>query len=401
MSKVTIGQILAETEAFMKQGSAEFRKKAGYAPSETVGGDGSGMPGSENDKPVDAKAKQPQSEVTDGLPSSGDNTEGAGTGETVEGASALDVTQPVAAPAKVPMVSADANADAKTGAAKVANDLLAQIRTYQAKDAAAAKSAAAPAAPVAAAAPAKKAEAAPVGELEITQDVLAKIASIILATEDGVQFAEAAMTKAAGAEAAQETFDFLQKQAAYNQGAVDAENMLAAIAANQASMEKAAQADYAQGSADAASIVGQMAKRAMAPKKAGAGISRAMLIKLGQDMADESIGDAEGAMGGMGSASPDEEISPEELEQALTELVDEGSITPEAAQQIIAAISGGAGAAEGTGAVGPEGMPPEGAMPPEAAAPSPEEEAAAKEAMAKRAAAIVKAINDNKAKQGK
>lgn len=403
MSKVTMGQILSETEAFIKQSSAQF-KNAGYAPASTVGGDGSGMPGSECDKPVGEDAKKPHAEVTQGWPS-GAATGGGSDSEKIEGATALDATQPVAKPCKEPLVSADANAEPKTGAAKaasIANDLLSSIRNFQEGQKKTAE-AAAPAAPAAAPAP-KAAAAQPTNSVELTSDVLAKIASVILATEDGIAFAEGALTKAAGAEAARETFDFLQKQAAYVQGQNDAEAMIAGLVAQDTEMKKQAEAEYLQGQSDAAELIKMAVSRVQGNR------GNAKLTKLAQEVADESVGDEAGglppemAAGGMppemGSAPADEEISPEELEQALSELVQEGQIQPEAAQAILQAIA----AAEQGGDTGSESgeMPPE-AMGGEEAAPAPEEEAAAeeaaKEAMAKKASALVAAIRKQKSAQ--
>lgn len=393
---VTMGQILAETEAFIKNSSAQYKKTAGYAPASTVGGDGSGMPGSECDKPINAGAKESNPEVADGLPNT---TSGEGTdSERLEGASALDVTQPVASPSKEPLISSDANAEPKTGAAKtasIANDILASIRGYQTKTAAVKP--AAPKAPVAAKV------AAAVAPVELTSDVLAKIASVILATEDGVNFAEACLTKAAGAEAAKETLEFLQKQAAYAQGQQDAEAMVSEFIAQEQGAEKQASAEFQQGQQDARDLIKLAVHRIQTNK------GTARLVKLAQEVADESIGDgSEGAApaegGGlppeMASAPADEEISPEELQQALEELVQEGQITPEAAQSIVDAIQ----AAEQGGDVGSDGGGEGSPIPPEATgdegAPAAEEHPAeeeAKAAMAKKAAALVQIIKNQKA----
>ena len=402
MSKITMNQILADTEAYVKNASAQFKKDAAfhYAPATTVGGDGSGMPGSDSDKPIPAGAKAPHPEVAQGLPA-GAQTGGGSNSEKLEAAHALDATQPVAKPDKEPLVSSDANAEPKTGAAKaslIANDLLGQIRQYQEE----VKNAAAPAA-------APKAAAAVVtGQVELTQDVLSKIASVILATEDGVKFAEAALTKAAGAEAAHETFEFLQKQAAYAQGSADADAMIADLVAQDQAVKQAQAREYATGQNDAVQLIKLAVAKAQANR---AIISAGLLTKLGQEVADESIGDGAGAPGAdaggvppeMGSAPLDEEISPEELEQALAELVQEGQLTPEAAQAIVQAIQ----QAEQGGGEGGGEMPPEaggadaGGMPPEAVAPGDEgaAEEAAKQAMAKRASALVKAIQSQKAAQ--
>ena len=396
----TMRDVLADIDVITKRAFAQA-KKAGYAPSETVGGDGSDMPGSENDKPVDQSAKQPNPQVADGLPSGAQSSSGASSPEQKrEGASALDATQPAAKVDKTPLVSADVNAEPKTGASKIANDLLSSIRDYQ-------KKTAAPAAPAAPAAAPKVAAQAPVAGFEMTQDVLAKIASVILETEDGIKFAELALTKAAGAEAARETFNFLQKQAAHAQGAADAE----ALIAQQVQLQKNAEAEYYQGAADAEALIATMAKKGMA---AGAPVPAvnskiAQLKKLAQEIADESAGDAVGAMESM---PQDQEIGPDELVQALEELVQEGQIQPEAAQALLQALSSGdAGGAEdetgvagGGDAGGAPGGAEEGGAAAEPAPQAPAEEEQAKdkkEAATKNAQALIAAIQRHKANQGK
>ena len=66
-------------------------------------------------------------------------------------------------------------------------------------------------------------------DMELTSDVLAKIAAVMLATEEGTKLAESLLAKAAGAEAAEKTLNFLrdqselaQKQAEFEAGQRDA-----------------------------------------------------------------------------------------------------------------------------------------------------------------------------------
>ena len=66
--------------------------------------------------------------------------------------------------------------------------------------------------------------------MELTTDVMAKIAAIVLSTEEGAALTEAILTKQAGATMANETLDFLAEQselaeqhAAYEAGVKDAE----------------------------------------------------------------------------------------------------------------------------------------------------------------------------------
>ena len=57
-------------------------------------------------------------------------------------------------------------------------------------------------------------------DLELTSDVLAKIAAVMLATDEGTKFAEKALSKVAGAVATERTLSFLRKQSAYAEQAV-------------------------------------------------------------------------------------------------------------------------------------------------------------------------------------
>ena len=90
----------------------------------------------------------------------------------------------------------------------------------------------------AAATAAKKASETTGGlNMELTSDVLAKIAAVMLATEEGTKLAETTLAKAAGAEAAEKTLAFLraqnelaQKQAEYEAGQRDAAALLAKMA---------------------------------------------------------------------------------------------------------------------------------------------------------------------------
>jgi hypothetical protein len=196
-------------------------------------------------------------------------------------------------------------------------------------------------------------------EIELTQDVLSKIAAVVLSTEEGWDFVENAMAKEAGAEAARETMDFLTKQAedlekqsAYDQGVADAEALIH-------------QAAYDSGYADADNLLKQSAQQGQAADFAALGRNLALealghkkkLSKSAQmeelaglgDMDDTEVGGAEEALGGMVEPPQDEEISPEELEQALAMLVQEGSIAPEEAQAIVEyvdQVAGGGGAEE-------------------------------------------------------
>lgn len=268
------------------------------------------------------------------------------------------------------LLSGDANA--KTAAAQLCNEILQDIRNAQVSSKKAeAKAEVAKPAPVkvAAAKVDVKPTVAPVADkkasegpmLELTTEVLAKIASMVLSTDEGAEFVEGFMAKQAGAEAATETLNFLAKQAEL--------------------AEK--QAAYEQGQADAEALINEAIYRAgmNATKSAAA---QTPFAKLGQAVADSSMSDLMGQMGGAGAGAgapgaegagappmdpaamggapeaggAEGEINPDEIQSALEQLVQEGTITPEEAQQVMQAISqgGDAGGAE-AGAEG-AGAPP-------------------------------------------
>jgi len=276
------------------------------------------------------------------------------------------------------LLSGDANA--KTAAAVIANEILGAIRASQktaavapvapAKVALVKKAEASPKVDIKpAAVEAKKASDGPM--LELTTDVLAKIASMVLSTDEGAEYVEGFMAKQAGAEAATETLNFLAKQAEL--------------------AEK--QAAYEQGQADAEALINQAIYAAgVESQKTAAVKAQTPFAKLGQAMADASMSDLMGQMGGAPGAegapgaAPDAagaegmgigpeamgegseagaegqgEISPEELQQALEALAQEGTITPEEAQQVMEYISaeGGAGAPAGAEGMAPEAAPAE------------------------------------------
>ena len=395
--------------ATMKQITEDARKfvamrKAAYSKQAVAGTDPNSYPGSEHDKPIPAGATAANPEVKQELPPNGTSASGAAQSEQLEAGHAMDATQPSGETVKKePAITADANADAKTGSAKMANDLLGAVKKLQdsmdkkaeGEGAVAKETDGKPegskdkSEPVNAPAPAveKKPEIAKsedttktkeAGQLELTQDVLAKIASCILSSEEGWQYAEKALTKAAGAEAARGTIALLQKQAedyekqaAYEQGKIDAELLQKRAAAEQL---------YREGASDALAMVDSVMKKEAQLRSVG--MTDEQLVKLGQAIADESMagglppeaGAAE-AVGGMEQpAEGGPEITAEDLAQALTELVQEGKIQPEDAQAVMEYISaadqGGAGAEGGA----PEGMPPE-AGAPEGGMPAPGGEA--------------------------
>lgn len=357
MSK-TLATILADTRALVSTKQASFKKQA------LVGTDPAGMPGSEHDSKTPEEATKPNKETRDEtmVPNSGLKVEGAGDDSTITRGHALEADEAAEVPKKKPAVSADANAkEASDGTARLANEILGMIGDYQ-------KTAAAPAVPVVkeAAAPAVAKVEAPKVEapkvekkssggldMALTSDVMAKVAAIVLSSDEGVRVVEDILLKQAGAEAANKVFDFLaaqselaEKQAAFEKGAADAQAEIerqiyaAGVAAGQ-KMSKLGQA-----AADA-SMEGQVpgaeqAAGAMAPEAGAAGA-------------------------GAAGAGAEEELSIEDIAQALQSLVEDGTLQQEEAEQVLQQLMGGEGEGAGTGA--PEQAPE--------AAPAPAPEAGA------------------------
>jgi len=301
---------------------------------------------------------------------------------------------------KKPLVSADVEAKvAADGAAKLANEILSDILNYRQTKAAAApapkaavapaaapvpKTAAAPVAPKAAAAPAvapKVAEGGP--HLELTTDVLAKVAALLLSTEEGAMFVEGQLAKAAGAEAAEETLAFLaeqselaEKAAAYDAGVADADALIKQSIYQAGVQAGRGTTKVAQAREGITQLVDQM-----------------RYVKLGQDAADASISDLMGAEGGAadgmamdpaalgadpaaaggGEMGGEEGITEEELAAALESLIQDGTIGPDEAQQVIEFITQGGEGGE-MGGEAPAAEAP--------AAEAPAEEAPAEEAPA-------------------
>jgi len=337
----TLSQILEETKRMVATKQAEI---SGTPPSS--------LPGAEHDSAVPAQHKQPDPETRDGtmVPTSGLSASGAGDDSEITRGHALESDEAALTPEKKPELTADANA--KT-AADLANEILALVHSVQKKAAAPAQKAVPEKAVPEKAVPEKTAEAEkeakcaggkkPVkkavpektaGELnmELTTDVMAKIAAIVLSTEEGAAMTEAILTKQAGAAMANETLDFLaeqselaERQAAYDAGVKDAE---AAYIAD----------IYNQGIEDGRRNAVAMFKRGQAAVDevmSGAG--------GGEKIAPEALA--------AGDQVGEEDITEEDVVEALNLLVAEGTLKPEEAEKVMAQLAGGA---EGAAAAGME-----------------------------------------------
>lgn len=352
---MTVEQILAQTKAMIQTKQAEFKKRGNEATSNPPESIGEMKPVDEGAKAM--TAKQRQEEEDRNIKEKSNNTSGAKHPDTGR-EQAMDATEPVLTPEKKPEQSDDANA--KKASAALANDLMAAIRSYQQVS----KQAAAPAA-----APAKVAEGKEKGEknekgekkeakadeLELTRDVLAKLAALMVASDEGRALANAVMAKEAGAEAAKELMDFVavkQAEAEYAQGQADAQRAIQ-------------QAIFAAGQQDA--IAKMAAQQQATPAPASLTAEDMEYIKLGQAIADQGVADLQAAMGGgdpaaMGAvpaeapaAGGEGEISMEDLAAAIDQLVASGVIQPEEAQQIMEYLASGGGEAAPAEAAPAEG----------------------------------------------
>lgn len=189
-------------------------------------------------------------------------------------------------------------------------------------------------------------------ELELTTDILAKIAALILTTEEGVEFVEKTMAKAAGEEAALETLSFLaeqaelaEKAAAAEAGAQDAERIIQQLVSENNVINNAALAKAA-GANDAEVLIQNLLAQAAVEKQAE---EADFYTKLGQAVADSSIEDlltladastlAQNNVGSVNAETSDEDdITIEEVVNAIDALVQDGTLKPEEAQQILEAL---------------------------------------------------------------
>lgn len=242
-------------------------------------------------------------------------------------------------------------------------------------------------------------------DMELTKDVLAKIAAVILATEEGTKLAEETLAKAAGAEAAEKTIAFLseqnqlaQKQAEYEAGQRDALALIQKSAQDADSAGSAAEGDDGSVTAIADTLDKMVEAGEITEDEADQ-----VVVELAQMLVGESgqppAGDAGSDAAAPASATPDsgaqkdekkeaqaapasagdaaidqtvavppeqldagnlpqdglDDITPDEVAGAIDQLVQSGEITEDEANQLVSEITGGdAGAAGAAGDVSPE-----------------------------------------------
>ena len=237
--------------------------------------------------------------------------------------------------------------------------------------------------------------------MELTQDVLAKIAAVMLATEEGTKLAESTLAKAAGAEAAEKTISFLrtqnelaQKQAEYEAGRRDALELVQKMA--QESQDAVGEGDVeaianeldamvqageiTEDEADQVVIeLAQALQGGAAPTEEAPSAAQAAggdtNPEAGKDAVQECKKEAQAAPAPDGNAAIDQtvavppeqldpgsvpqdgldDITPEEVAGAIDTLVQSGEITEGEADQLVQEIAGGEEAAAGAeGDVSPE-----------------------------------------------
>lgn len=281
-----------------------------------VGQDPGSMPGSENDKPAPSEATNPDKEVADKDVGGEKNRSIAdakpGSDAPVTQSGLYEADEPVLTPDKKPVDSEDYKA--KT-ASDLANNMVSKILNAK-KAAAQPAKAAQPAQAAQPAAPAKQA-AAGKDTIQLDMEVMAKIASIALADEEGQIAIEKCLHKRAGADFTAELFGVLEKRAA----------------------EKQAQLDFEKGAQDAEAMLGDLeeAQGAADAEEALAGAA----AEGGDEGAPEDAGlDDAGLEGGGDEEVPDlSQFSADQLAEAAQELAADGTITQDDADAIIEAVS--------------------------------------------------------------
>lgn len=397
----TIRDIMTQLDAFVDSATKQANATEGI----------DSLPGSENDKPIPSGATEPDPKVKDETIDNGEHksTEGAKPDGDIPASNAnkLEANEAAVTPDTKPLDTADANA--KEAAAKKANDIVATIlKAKQAEKAAAQAKPAAPAAPATPAAPAAPAtkQAAPdAGTITLDMAMLAKIAAITLADEEGQMAVQAALTKRAGAEFANEILDVLEKRAAaeqaryeFEKGAQDAEAMIGDLQEAQGAADaEQALADAGAAAGDEAAAAGAAGDDAGAMEDAATALddySADEIVEAVQELAQEGQipeDQAQAVIESVTQAAQGEgdpgEVSEEDVAEALTEAVESGELTEEDAQALVQAIAEGGGDAEADQQLAADVAGAGAASEGEAAANAEAADAAQKEAAEKKAAA--------------
>ena len=286
------------------------------------------FPGAENDKPVSAETKKPDPEVKEEGPASRTEVTGAepGSDAPVQQDHLYEADEPVLTPEKKPAESDDANAkeaSANPDVTKVATDILSIIKGAMAK-----KAAAKPAEAKKAGKPEEK-----TAEAKKADKPEEKTAEAKKADKPEEKTAAAPVSKTTKPEKKAENNMISLEQKILDK--IASVRMAKQAGANDAAALIKAANDYNRGAQDAVALLTKLAQDAgmQTPEEAGAADAEA------------GIADAAAAAGDAGAA--DEQVTPEEVAQAVGELVQEGQISEEDAAELIGQIDGGEGGGEG------------------------------------------------------
>ena len=356
MSTPTMKQIIEDTQRLIQVKTAEYKanvKQAAGMSTEGAGDDApltnASMVGSE-DTPFEPEKQPMISSDATAEPSNGGagtptqpSDPGGGDDSPLTNADMLGAEDAPTKAEEKPLITGDAKAKE---AGSLANSILESIRNAQTKAASAKKSEA----EKEAASKCKKSESKPakkvakpeaekgandVFNMELTKDVLAKIASELLSTEEGVDFVESELAKKAGAEECHEILEFLAHQSELATKQAEAGKD---VVEDLAEGLKEASAEDSQANAAIFYKFGQaMADAGLAEMAGGgdAGIDELMGAAGGEGMVPpEELG---GEMGGadLGGADVPEDVTPEEVIAGLEELVADGTISEEEAVQAV------------------------------------------------------------------
>ena len=319
------------------------------------------FPGAENDKAVPAETKKPDPEVKDEGPASRTEASGAmpGSDDKVNQDHLYEADQPVLTPEKKPADSADANAkvaeakDANPEITKVASDILAVIKeamtkTVEKKAEEGSKEAACGGGsctkdPKEATCAKKDPKKATCGGGSCSKDMKEATCGAGSCTKDPKKAtcAKAPTEKRAKSESISLGHKILDKIASARREALEKE----AGANDAASLIKAAM-EYRKGADDAKALIQKLAQAL--EESAASGEAAAENGAVAPEAAGAA--DAEAAIADAGAAAAAEgadAVTPEEVAQAVSELVSEGQISDAEAATLVEQLGGGEAAPAG------------------------------------------------------
>lgn len=308
------------------------------------------LPGSEHDQKVPEEAKKPDKEVQQGQPAGATSAEGAVNGGDAKplNEDKLEVDQPLDNPEQKPMITDDALTakEASAHLASLVGDLLKDIETASAPAPAqkqascggegATHASTASTASTASSAP-KKDEKKDDGKgeekkaskttIKLDDETIQKIAAAQAAFMAGRDAAGKAIKKAA------------EKKASANDPAANARELIKAACVKAAQESGLSQAD-AEAAADNA-----MAAAGVAPAEVAAADAGAATADAGAAAADA---DAAAADAGSAEAGIPDDVTEEELANAIVDLVSSGELDPNTAKALVEEIAGDEGGAAPT-----------------------------------------------------